>query len=109
MRISIIHVYYTCKWIRSDPNTKSLGARVSHSRNGREGVGEPGGCSSPVKVTKMETWAPSVGRRRPPNRRLVATRERQSAREGGARDARTEREREYTGGNWTGEQKQAAG
>ena len=67
-----------------------------------KGWAKPGGCSSPVKV-------PSVGRRRPPNRRLVATRESQSAREGGARDGRTEREREYIGGNWTGEQKQAAG
>ena len=32
---------------------------------GREGVGVPGGCSSPAKVPKIEGWA----RRRPPSRR----------------------------------------
>jgi hypothetical protein len=34
--------------------------------------GRPGGCSSPGKVPKTETWATGVGCRRPPSRRAHA-------------------------------------
>jgi hypothetical protein len=63
-----------------------FGCFVSHSRNGREGVGVPGGCSSPAKLS-----APGVGRRR--GRRH----QRQTARKRG-RGAR-ENERESMPGN----------
>ena len=51
-----------------------FGCSVSHRRNRRQGVGVPGGCSRPTKITKMEASAPGVGRRRrwrwrPPSRR----------------------------------------
>jgi len=36
--VGIIHLYWTCNWIRPDPNTKSLGLE---GRNGREGAGVP--------------------------------------------------------------------